>query len=273
MLDQVDVDAPDQKSEMTFLDHLEELRWHIVRSLIALLVLTIVAFVAKDLVFGIIEGPSKTDFVTYRWLCGLVETYDLTERLCISEMGFTLMNMSMAGQFTQHIFISFAAGFVFCFPYLFWEFWRFIKPALSKKEKRSARGLVFYSSFLFILGVGMGYFILAPISIQFLGSYRLSDSIQNTIMLKNYISTLVMIILSCSLVFELPMVVYFLSKAGLITPSIMKKYRKHSFVVVLILSAVITPPDIMSQLLLTIPFFVLYEISIGISARIFRRRV
>ncbi|MCB0738473.1 MAG: twin-arginine translocase subunit TatC [Bacteroidetes bacterium] len=257
---------------MSFLDHLEELRWHLVRSVVAILLVTIIAFIAKDFVFGIISGPARVDFTTYQFLCRLVSKYGLAESLCINDIGFELMNMSMAGQFTQHITISFVVGFVVAFPYVFWEFWRFVSPALSKKERKSARGIVFFSTLLFALGVLTGYYVLAPVSIQFLGGYELAEAIENSITLKSYISTLVMIVLACALVFELPMAVFFLSKAGLITPSLMKNYRRHAFVVVLILSAIITPPDVLSQILLTIPFFLLYELSIGISARILKKR-
>lgn len=273
MLDQIDVDAQEhQQQEMTFLDHLEELRWHLVRSVAAVLVLTIVAFIAKGFVWSIVSGPARVDFFTYRLICDLVAQYQLQESLCVADMGFILMNMNMAGQFVNHLSISFATGVIIAFPYIIWEFWRFLKPALSKGERRKASGIVFWSSLLFALGIMMGYYILAPVSIQFLGNYQLAEGIENNITLKSYIATLIMVVMAAALIFELPMVVYFLSKVGLVTPSGMKKYRKHSFVVVLIVSAIITPPDIWSQLLLTIPFFVLYEISIGISARIMRKQ-
>jgi sec-independent protein translocase protein TatC len=178
----------------------------------------------------------------------------------------------MAGQFITHMKVSAILGFVVAFPYVFWEFWRFVKPALYEKEIRSTRGLVFITSFLFILGVAFGYFLIVPFSINFLGSYQVDPSVENEINLNSYITVVSMISLASGILFELPIVVYFLSKVGLVTPAIMKQYRKHAIVIILILSAVITPPDVTSQILIAIPIVVLYELSIGISRRVQKKR-
>jgi len=178
----------------------------------------------------------------------------------------------MPGQFTTHIWVSFIAGLIIGMPYVLWEFWKFIKPALYDSEKKVARGVVFYSSILFFIGVLFGYYIIAPLSINFLGSYQVSETINNTINLSSYISTVSLIVLACGFIFELPIIVYFLTKVGLLTPKIMRTYRRHALVATLILSAVITPPDISSQILVAIPIVILYEFSIRISALVIKKQ-
>jgi sec-independent protein translocase protein TatC len=253
-------------TEMSFLDHLEALRWHLMRSAIAVIVLAIVAFLNKSIIFDqIILAPKNLDFWTYRFLCDVSKFFMLEEALCINEIPFELINIDMSGQFTTHILVSVVSGIVVAFPYIVWEIWRFIEPALYSKERSFTRGLVFSVSFLFSLGILFGYFFIAPLSVNFLGSYQVSAAVANQISLLSYISTITTITLAAGFVFELPVLVYFLTRAGLITPQFMKTYRKHSVVVILILSAVITPPDISSQILVSIPILILYEISIHIS--------
>lgn len=266
--------AQNTNKEMTFLDHLEELRWHIIRSLIAIVLITIVAFMNRHIVFDIIVlGPSELDFWTYRNLCRLSDLLRLGGALCIDEMNFRLINIHMAGQFIQHIFISVAAGIIVAMPYIFWEGWRFLKPALTKREKKSARGIVFFSSLLFFIGVAFGYFLLSPMAVQFLGNYQISELIENEITLSSYVSTVAMVTFAAAIVFELPVAVYFLSKAGLVTPDAMKYYRKHTFVIFLVIAAIITPPDMASQVILMVPFMLLYEVSILISAYVLKKQL
>jgi sec-independent protein translocase protein TatC len=257
---------------MTFLDHLEALRWHLVRSAAAILLIAVVAFMNKEIVFdGIIMAPKRTDFLTYRVLCDLSAKYNLD--MCLDKVDFSVVNLNMSGQFTTHMWIAFMAGFVLGFPYLIWEIWRFVKPALSQKEIGYSRGIVFFTSVLFLLGVGFGYFIITPLSINFLGNYRVSAEIANSISMDSYINTVTVLSMSTGLVFELPMVVYFLSKLGVITPAFMRQYRRHAMVVNLIVAALITPsPDVTSQLMVAIPLFLLYEISIYVSAVVVRGR-
>jgi sec-independent protein translocase protein TatC len=188
--------------------------------------------------------------------------------LCINVNEFEIININMAGQFMTHILVSIIAGIIVAFPYIFFEFWIFLKPALYQKEKRVASGATFYSSLLFILGVLFGYFLITPLSVHFLGSYKVSEQVSNQINLVSYISTISSVTLASGLIFELPIMVYFLTKIGLLTPQWLKKYRKHSVVVILALSAIITPPDIFSQVLVCFPLLLLYEIGIGISKRI-----
>lgn len=259
--------------EMEFLDHLEALRWHLMRSVISILVFTIAAFVSKEFVFGtLIFGPSRPDFWTYRMFCELF-TYMGSPDFCITELAFTVQSRQMTGQFTMHIMSSLVIGLICAFPYTFWEIWRFIKPGLYPNERKHSRGSVFFVSTLFILGVLFGYYVVAPLSINFLASYSVDPSIVNEFDITSYVSTLAMLVLACGIMFQLPMIVYFLSKAGLVHPTLMRNYRKHSIVVILFLSAVLTPPDVISQLLIGLPLMLLYEISISISARVLKNRM
>lgn len=259
---------------MSFLDHLEALRWHLIRSFAAILVISIIAFLFKDIVFDkIILGPMQTDFFTYRAMCYLDNLLVLGGVICIQSIPFTIFNLEMSGQFTSHITISAVTGIVVAFPYIFWELWSFIRPGLLDNEQRYVRGVVFFASLLFFVGVLFGYFVIAPLSINFLGSYQVSTLVDNQINLGSYVSTITSITLAAAIVFELPIVVYFLSKAGFITPTFMKAYRRHAIVGALILGAIITPPDVTSQLLVTFPLVILYELSIFISAYVLKEKI
>lgn len=261
------------EKEMGFLDHLEELRWHIIRSLVAIIVLSIAAFVAKDFVIDtVILGPSKTDFWTYRTLCNLADLLN-SPSLCIDQLSFELVSRKLSSQFMTHISVSFAVGLVLGFPYLFWEIWRFIRPGLYPKERNASRGATFSVSLLFILGVLFGYFIISPISVRFFASYEVSPSLQNLFDLSSYIRTVTMIVFGSGLLFQLPVIVYFLTKAGIVSSRLMITYRKHSIVVILILGAMITPPDPFSQVLIALPLMLLYQLSITIAKRIEKREI
>ena len=265
-------DTKSPQGEMSFLDHLEVLRWHLIRSAAAILLFGIMAFVGKHIVFDvIILGPMQADFFTYQAMCKVSEMLGMSDALCISEMPFSLMNISMAGQFTTHLWVAFVAGLVVAFPYILWEFWRFIKPALQLTEKKYAKGVVFFASLLFMIGVVFGYYLIAPLSVHFLGTYQVSTEVPNQIGLSSYISTVTTIVLAGGLIFELPILVYFLTKIGLITPEGMRTYRKHAFVATLIISSIITPPDISSQIMVALPLVVLYEISIKIASRVIKK--
>ncbi len=256
---------------MSFIDHLEELRWHLIRALAAVLVFTIAAFLAKDLVFhDIILGPSRTDFWTYRMMCKW-GAYVGSDALCIDELPFILQSREMSAQFAMHITTSFVVGLICAFPYLFWEIWRFVSPALYDTERSLSTGAVFFVSLLFMLGTLFGYYLVAPLSINFLAHYQVDPSIVNEFDINSYISTLTMLVLACALMFQLPMVVLFLTKLGVATPASMRAYRKISIVIILVVSAVITPPDVTSQILIALPLMLLYEISIYLSAIILRR--
>ncbi len=260
------------EGEMSFLEHLEVMRWHLLRSIAAIVILALVAFVFKEIVFDkIILAPKEPPFPTNRWLCQLGEILGL-ERICINQNPFTLQTVKMAEQFSMHIIVSLVAGIVIAFPYIFWEFWRFIIPALYDKEKNTAQGAVFFTSLLFILGVLFGYYIISPLSVNFLGNYKVSESVISAPTLRSYVQTITSVVLAAGLVFQLPILVYFLSKVGLVTPDFLKKYRRHSLVLIVTLSAIITPPDVFSQVLVALPLMVLYEIGIAISKRIMRQQ-
>jgi len=263
-----------EKNEMTFLEHLEELRWHLIRSLVVIILVGILAFIFKEIVFDIIIlGPSKSDFFTNYWLCHLgTDTFLHTSKLCINSNPIKLQSIQMAGQFTAHIKISLLGGLILAFPYVFFELWNFIKPALHSNEKKIARGSIIIISFLFFVGVLFGYYIICPLSVNFLYNYQVSEIAVNNIKLMSYISIIASICLASGILFELPVIVMFLSKIGLITPGFLKKYRKHAILVILIISAIITPPDVFSQILVSLPLLLLYEISIKISSRITKRQ-
>lgn len=263
--------AKKEDHEMTFLEHLEELRWHLVRSLMAIVLMAIVAFLFKGILFDkIILAPKEPWFITNRLLCELGQRVHIQD-LCINQHNLKLINTRMAGQFSTHIVVSFIAGIIVALPYVLYQFWNFIAPALYPKERKYARGAVFYTSFLFLLGVAFGYFILLPLSTQFFSSYVVSTQVENYFDLNNYIVSSATITLGCGIVFELPVIIFFLTKIGLVGPAFLRKYRKHALVVILLLAAIITPPDIFSQILVSLPLILLYEISISISARIMRR--
>jgi sec-independent protein translocase protein TatC len=235
---------------------------------VAILVFTTLAFIFPEFLFDKIILASKSpDFPTYKFFCWLSETLHFGEALCIKEAPFELMNIKMSGQFSTHIVSSLVAGFVCAFPYVFWEIWRFVKPALHGSEKKYSRGVVFYTSLLFILGVLFGYYAVAPLSVQFLGNYQVSSQVVNQINLNSFISTVTTVCLANGIVFLLPILIYFLSKLGLISPEFLRQYRKHSLVILMILAAIITPPDIMSLILVTFPLMLLYELSIKVSAK------
>ncbi len=253
---------------MSFLEHLEVMRWHLLRSIAAIVILALVAFVFKEIVFDkIILAPKEPPFPTNRWLCQLGELLGL-KRLCINSDPFDLQTVKMAEQFSMHIIVSLVAGIVLAFPYIFWEFWRFIIPALYDKEKKTASGAVFFTSLLFIMGVCFGYFIIAPLSVNFLGNYKVSESVISAPTLRSYVQTITSVVLAAGIVFQLPILVYFLSKVGLVTPDFLKRYRRHALIMIVTLSAIITPPDIFSQVLVALPLMILYEVGIGISKRI-----
>ncbi|MGI8581682.1 MAG: twin-arginine translocase subunit TatC [Chitinophagaceae bacterium] len=265
-----------EKVEMSFIDHLEVLRWHIVRSAIALLVAAISIFIFIDWIFdNIIYAPARESFITYSALCNFSHTLHLGDALCMPPVKIPLLINTIGGSFTSAISICFMGGLIIALPYLFWELWRFIKPALSPKELKYARGSVGWVSLCFFIGGAFGYFLLAPFTFNFLATFKLGTLGAQTYLpsLEDYIDTLVNIILGCGIAFELPVLAYVLSKIGLITPQYLRTYRKYAYVIILILAAVITPsPDWTSQLIMGIPLVLLYEISILISAKVAKEK-
>lgn len=266
-LDQVDVDKLEEaEKEMSFLDHIEELRWHLFRSAIAVVVLAVVIFaLGKSFFVNVIYAPMHADFPTYRFLCNLGEAF------CMEPPDIELISVVFGGEFMVHLKVSLQAGLVLAFPYFFWEIWRFVKPALYDKEQKVTRGVVLVSSLLFMSGVLFGYYVVAPFAITFLGSYDVGAT--NSPSLTSYVSYLTMFTIPTGVVFQMPLVIFFLSKLGIVTPKFLKTYRKHAFVMILVLAAIITPPDAITQLLIGIPLYALYEVSIRVSARVEKNRM
>lgn len=250
-----------EEKEMSFIEHLEELRWHIVRSLSAILFFGILTFVFRTFVFDkIIFGPRNDDFPTYRFFCGL------SDATCFSPVEFDLIAIQMGEQFFTAIKVSFWLGLIISFPYIFYEVWRFIKPGLYKKERKAASGIVFSCSFLFLMGVLFGYFVIAPFAINFLIGFDIGEASASP-SLSSYVNYMTLFTVPTGILFQLPIFVYFFSIVGLITPELMKKYRRHAFIIILIIAAVTTPPDVITQFLIGVPVYVLYEFSIIISGR------
>jgi len=258
-------------NQMSFLEHLEALRKHLIRSILYIIILAFTAFFFKHFIFNeILLAPKMPDFITNRTMCSLGEFLGL-KSICINQTPFSIINIKMTGQFMTHITVSLIVGLVVAFPFVFNEFWLFLKPALKKKEIKHSSGAVFFASILFSLGALFGYYIIVPLSMNFLGTYNVSHEVVNKINLNSYIQTFTSVVLASAVVFELPILIFFLSKIGLVTPKFLKKYRKHSLVVILALSAIITPPDIFSQILVSVPLIILYEVGIGISKRVEKR--
>jgi sec-independent protein translocase protein TatC len=259
-------------NEMSFLDHLEELRWHLIRSTVIVVIIGVLAFLMRDFIFDtIIFGPKKEDFPTYKIFCKFSRLLGFSEAFCGGAPDFRIQSRLMAGQFSAHIWTSIWAGFIIGFPFILHEMWKFISPGLYEKERKKSRGFIIIASLLFIMGVFFGYYVVAPLSINFLRGYRVSEEVFNDIDLSSYISTVRAAVIACGLIFELPIVIFFLTKVGLVTPEILKKYRKMALVIVLIISAVITPPDVASQIIVAIPVLLLYQVSIYISGYVLKR--
>mgnify|MGYP000597014597 FL=1 len=261
------------EKEMSFLDHLEELRWHLIRSTLAIVVLATLAFLAKDFIFDVlIFGPKQADFPTYKLLCKVAQSIGFKDSFCFTELPFRIQSRTMGGQFSAHIWTSITAGFIIAFPYVLYEFWKFLSPGLRTNERNSAKGFIFISSILFFIGVLFGYYVVTPLSINFLGTYQVSGQVHNDFDLSSYIALVRASVIASGLIFELPIIIYILTKIGIVTPEYLRKYRKFALVIVLILSAIITPPDIASQIIVSIPIVILYEISIYISKAVIKKQ-
>jgi len=259
--------------EMSFLDHLEELRWHVMRSLIAVVAFMVIAFLSKDIIFGVILlAPLKADFWTYKQICKLTQSFLDNGLLCMDEIPLKIQNIGMLGQFSMHLLASFVVGIIVAFPYIFWEIWRFIKPALYGNEKKFARGTVLFVSVLFFTGVLFGYFILTPLSVHFFANYTIDPMVENNIQIKSYISYITTIIIVCGVVFQLPVASFFLARAGFISSHFLVSYKKHAIVVIMLFSAVITPPDPITQIGIAIPIFLIYQLSIIVTRKVEKKR-
>ncbi len=257
------------EKEMSFLDHLEELRRRLIWIVLAIALGGTLMFVFQDLVENILSGPRSSNFITYELLCQLSQATGLDDSLCFADVDFELQGTTMLSNFTAHFLVSIIGGIIIAFPFIFYQLWLFIKPGLKKNEIKAVNGITLGTSLLFFLGVCFGYFVLSPLSVRFLGNYEFAGAIMRPNVM-SYIKLVASLSLATGIIFQLPVVIYFLSKIGLVTPEGLRKYRKHTLVAVLILAAIITPPDVFSQVLVAFPVLILYEVSIKISARVQR---
>jgi sec-independent protein translocase protein TatC len=263
----------EKQQEMSFLGHLEELRWHLVRSASAIFIIGILLFVfQKEVYEHFLLAHRKPDFITYQIFCDFFNLFGVDSTFCAVEFNDNLISLKPTQQLMNAIWSSFILGVILSFPYLVWELWRFISPGLTTKEVKSSKGFIFIASFLFFCGIAFSFYVIAPISIHFLYNYQISELIQNNFTLDSHIGLVTNMLLGVSILFELPVLIYFLTKIGLVTPEFLKKYRKHALVVVLILAAIITPPDIASQVIVAIPILILYEISIKVSKIVIKKQ-
>jgi sec-independent protein translocase protein TatC len=262
----------DKEKQMSFWDHLEELRWHLMRSFGAVVAMAIVAFLNRRIIFDeVILSPSTSEFITNRMMCRIGEFLSLNA-LCMDSMKLQIININMPGQFLTHMYISFVAGTIVAFPYILYQFWSFVRPGLREKEAKYSGRIVTISSLLFYTGILFSFFIIVPLTVNFLGTYQVSESVLNQIALNSYVSTVVSVTFAVGIVFELPILIFFLTKAGLVTPAYLKRNRKYTIVILLSVAAIITPPDMFSQILVVIPLMGLYEVSILIAQRIERKK-
>ncbi|WP_282787800.1 twin-arginine translocase subunit TatC [Flavobacterium croceum] len=259
--------------DMSFLDHLNDLRWVLVKSSIAIVIMAFVAYFFSDFIFDtLIFGPTRTDFVTYRFFCEASHYVGFKDSICIEDLPFTIQNTEMEGQVNIFIWTLILAGFILAFPYVLYQFWTFISPALYEKERKNAKLFIGVSSFLFFIGILFGYFVIIPMSVNFLATFKISDVVKNDINIDSYIGMIKTSVIASGLFFELPIIMYFLSKLGLVNPTFLRKYRRHAIVGVLIIAAIVTPPDVVSQVIVTIPMLMVYELSIFISAYVTKKQ-
>lgn len=260
-------------NEMSFLDHLEDLRWHLIRATSAIMIVATLAFIFSRTIFKlIIFAPLEMDFPTYSMLCKAAQYINVETTFCGEELPMIIQSRTMAGQFSADVWTSIYAGFIIAFPYVIYQLWKFISPGMHENERKHSRGFIIVCSLLFFIGVLFGYYIVTPLSINFLANYSISELVENQIDIGSYIGLVRSAAIASGLVFELPIIIYFLTKIGLVTPEFLKKYRKYALVIVLILSAIITPPDIASQIIVAIPILILYQVSIYISKVVVRNQ-
>lgn len=273
LIDSIKNKGKNLEAEMSFFEHLEVLRWHLIRSVIAIAVFAILAFAYNDFIINqVILGPKRLDFWTYRMMCKLGEVLSLDE-LCVKRIPFNLISTELTSQFMLQINSSLLTALVLGFPYLLFEIWLFVKPALTEVERKSAQGFIFYASALFLIGALFGYYIVVPLSINFLANVDLSVEINNQITIDNYLSTIATLTIGCGVVFLLPIIIFILSKLGLMTPAFLRASRRYATVIILVLAAVITPSaDVITMLTVAAPMFILYEVSIMVSARVHTRK-
>jgi len=270
LMDFFDKRKKSDSEEMSFIDHLEELRWHLIRSVAAIGISAIVFFIfVREIVNDILLAPARDNFVTYAWFCKLSHVLGLGDTICMQGVKVSFISTELTGQFISSFTISFVGGFVVAFPYIVWEFWRFVKPALSEKEKNNTGGVIFWVSLLFFTGVAFGYYILTPFMVNFYFSYSLSPLIEIKPTFSDYLENLIYTTVGIGVLFQMPLLVMILAKIGIVTGTFLRKYRKHAFIIILIAAAIITPStDPFSLAIVAIPLYLLFEASIIVASRI-----
>lgn len=270
LMDFFDKRKKSDTEEMSFIDHLEELRWHLIRSVAAIGISAIVFFIyVREIVNDLLLAPARDNFVTYGWFCRLSHALGLGDTICMQGVKVSFLSTELTGQFISSFTISFVGGFVVAFPYIVWEFWRFIKPALSEKEKKNTGGVIFWVSLLFFTGVAFGYYILTPFMVNFYFSYSLSPLIEIKPTFSDYLENLIYTTVGIGVLFQMPLLVMILAKIGIVTGTFLRKYRKHAFIIILIAAAIITPStDPFSLAIVAIPLYLLFEASIIVASRI-----
>jgi sec-independent protein translocase protein TatC len=262
-----------ERAEMSFIDHLEALRGHLFRSVLAIVIGGVVVGIYNDFfIKKVLMGPTHSDFPTYAWLCNMGQKFGLGNALCMKEIGVKMQSTSVSGQFSMFFTVLIIGGIIIAFPYIFYEFWKFLKPALTKQELNKTQGVIFWVSLLFFMGVLFGYFVIAPYTVNFFANFQLDETIVNQWTINSYIDTLIPLILGTGLAFQLPLVMFFLSKIGIVTPDYLRKVRKYAIVIIVIVAGVITPPDVISQVIVSLPLLLLYEVSIWLSARVVKEK-
>lgn len=257
------------KAEMSFIEHLDALRAHLFRAVIAIVIGAIVVAVFSDFIIQkILLGPTRSDFPTYSFLCKLSNWFGFGNKFCMKEIHLQMQSTTITGQFDVYLDVLFIGGFVLAFPYVLWQFWKFIKPALSTNELKNTSGVIFWVSFLFFIGVMFGYFVLSPYTVNFFSNFSLDDKIKNIPTLNSYFNTILPLTLGCGLAFQLPLILYFLAKIGIVSASSLKHFRKYAILIIVIITGIITPPDMFSQIICSIPIVLLYEISIIVCKRV-----
>ena len=265
--------AAKEEKRRNFWLHLEKLRWHIIRPLIAISLLSVAAFLNRHLLFDvIILGPKNPDFPTNALLCRIGKALSV-DGLCFQDTALKIINVNMSGQFMTHLYISAMAGLVMAIPYIIYEVWSYASFALNIKNRRSAFYTIIAGSLLFMMGVAFSYFLIVPLTVNFLGTYFVSNDVQNTITLSSYISTVTSLVLAVGLVFELPVIMYFLSKYGIVGPKFLTGKRRIMIVIIFIVAAIITPPDVISQLMVCVPMLLLYEVSVWVAKIVWKKPV
>ena len=264
----------EEKGEMTFIDHLEALRWHLIRSVIAVVIgAGIVLIYANQIVNDVLMAPTRPDFISARWLCSLGHKIHIGDTLCFPPVNASFLENTMTGQFISYFTLGFIGGFILAFPYIFWEFWKFVKPALSQKELKKTRGIIFWVSLLFFTGVAFGYFILTPFMVNFYFNFKLSPQVVIMPSFSDYLENLIYTTVGIGVLFQMPLLVMVLARIGIITGKFLRKYRRHAFVIILIAAAIITPStDPVSLTIVTIPLYLLFEASIIVASRINKRQ-